>query len=69
MCFWAMKMLGTVRWLDISFRASWMASPSSVEVVSIVRTRAGEMGNVRSRGAGALWIEMEAYQGSETISA
>lgn len=37
MCFCAMKMLGTVRWLEISFRASWMASPSS-GVQSVYRT-------------------------------
>lgn len=30
MCFCPMKMLGTVRWPEISWRAAWMASPSSV---------------------------------------
>lgn len=30
MCCWLMKMLGTVRWLVISWRASWMAGPSSI---------------------------------------
>lgn len=30
MCFWAMKTLGTVRWLVISWSAFWIAEPSSM---------------------------------------
>lgn len=29
MCFWPMKTFGTERWLVISWRASWIAAPSS----------------------------------------
>lgn len=35
MCFLSMKMLGTDRWLVISWRAFWMSAPSSEKYVNI----------------------------------
>lgn len=37
-------MLGTVRWLEISSRASWMAAPSSRVERSLVSAGKGERG-------------------------
>lgn len=36
MCFLLMKMLGTVRWPEISARALWIAAPSSVVKLILV---------------------------------